>query len=145
MYAKRNYQNGYNRSDNGYNQQGGYSPAYQPRNQYAQQRPKKRSGAKFQMINNAPIVSAWRVQKGQMYALYARPYKGTKTVESKNGKSWINLFVTVTNRSTMQITKTSGMLDVQNKRMYIKEFNLIVTNKGQGGYFGKHISQTYNK
>lgn len=107
--------------------------------------PNKRSGAKFQVLEGANIVSAWRVQKGQMFSLYARPYKKTKRIESKNGKEWVNLFVTITNRSTLQVAKTSGLLDVQGKRLYIKEFNLIVTKGGRGGYFGRHLGAIKNR
>ncbi|MGC3977855.1 MAG: hypothetical protein QM751_06215 [Paludibacteraceae bacterium] len=81
-----------------------------------------------------------------MISLYARPYKGSKISESKSGKRWINLFVTLTNKTNGTITKTSGLYDFDRKRLYIKDFNLIANPYApNGGYFGKHISKTYNR
>lgn len=146
-YNNRNYGNRYSQSGNNYGNNYGnrYSQSGNNyRNNY-QRQPKKRSGAKFQSMEGAPIINAWRVSRRQMWVLYARPYKNTKTVESKNGKDWVNLFVTITNRDTMQVINTSGMYDINAKRLYIKEHNLIVTNKGRGGYFGKHLSNSYDR
>ena len=41
----------------------------------------------------------------------------------------------------MQQKNTSALLDVEGKRLYLKEYNLIVTTGGRGGYFGKHMSK----
>lgn len=109
---------------------------------YAQPQPKKKhSGAKFKkMEDGSVVVSGWRLNKErQMISLYARPYKKTKVTESKNGTKWANLFVTITNQSTLQQTNCSGLLDVNGKRLYIKEYNLIATQGGRGGYFGRHL------
>jgi len=100
---------------------------------------RKRSGAKIKMIEGNPFISAWRKNKQGFYVLYARPYKGTKDIQSKSGKNWLNLFVTIVNRTTMQETKCSGMYDVDRRRLYIKEFNLIVSTNGAKGYFGRHL------
>lgn len=119
------YSRGYNRSYGG-----GYS-----------RQPRKRSGAKIKIMEGNPIISAWRKNKSGFYVLYARPYKGTKDRASKNGRNWMNLFVTITNRTTMQAHNCSGLFDVDRRRLYIKDLNLIVTEGGAGGYFGTHISK----
>jgi hypothetical protein len=106
---------------------------------------RKRSGAKIKIIDGNPFVSAWRKNAKGFYALYARPYKGTKDISSKSGKNWLNLFVTITNRTTMQKQNCSGMYDVDRKRLYIKEFNQIVTLNGRGGYWGKHLGNNNNR
>lgn len=127
------YNNGYNRSYSNYSR--GNNRSY---NNYNRQ-PRKRSGAKIKMMDGNPVISAWRKNKSGFYTLYARPYKGTKDRSSKNGKNWLNLFVTITNRTTMQTHNCSGLFDVDRRRLYIKDLNMIVTEGGQGGYFGTHI------
>lgn len=115
----------------------GYAPAPYSANH---QQPKKRSGAKFTKCEGGiVVVSAWKVSKGQMITMYARPYAKTKVTESKSGTKWANLFVTITNKTTMQITNCSGLLDVAGNRLYISDFNLIATKGGKGGYFGRHL------
>ncbi|MFT4224340.1 hypothetical protein [Dysgonomonas sp.] len=138
--AYNNYNNSggygnYNRGGYGYNnyRNSGYSRGYGNR------QPRKRSGAKIKMMDGNPVISAWRKNKSGFYSLYARPYKGTKDRSSKNGKNWMNLFVTITNRTTMQTHNCSGLFDVDRRRLYIKDLNMIVTEGGQGGYFGTHI------
>lgn len=131
-----NYGGGF--ANNRYQQRGNsYNNGYQQRTSA----PKKRSGAKFTEKDGAPIVSAWKKNSKGFYSLYARPCKSTKTTTSDNGKTWINLFVTITNQTTMDSRNTSGLYDPQRKRLYIKEFNQIVSTGGQGGYWGKHISK----
>lgn len=127
------YNNGYNRSYSNYSR--GNNRSY---NNYNRQ-PRKRSGAKIKMMDGNPVISAWRKNKSGFYTLYARPYKGTKDRSSKNGKNWLNLFVTITNRTSMQTHNCSGLFDVDRRRLYIKDLNMIVTEGGQGGYFGTHI------
>ena len=145
MYGNRSSNfggfNGRQSNSRSYNQ--GYGGGYTPR----QQAPKKRTGCSLKtMEDGSPIISGWRVSKGQMYSLYARPYKNTKKTKSKNGKEWMNLFVTIINKTTMQETSTSGMFDCDKKKLYIKDFNLIANPRApRGGYFGKHISSNYNR
>lgn len=127
------YNNGYNRSYSNYSR--GNNRSY---NNYNRQL-RKRSGAKIKMMDGNPVISAWRKNKSGFYTLYARPYKGTKDRSSKNGKNWLNLFVTITNRTSMQTHNCSGLFDVDRRRLYIKDLNMIVTEGGQGGYFGTHI------
>ena len=120
---------------------GNYSPNYNRQRGY-NQAPKKKSGASFKNVEGgAIIVSAWRVSNRQLITLYARPYSKTQIIESKNGKKWANLFVTITNKTAMTSTNTSALLDIDKKRLYLKEFNMIVTNGGRGGYFGRHMGK----
>jgi len=148
MYGTYNNQ-GYNRQGFGYNQQSQYNNGYQQRGGYNRnqqqgnynQQPKKKSGCSFTQKDGITFVSAWKAQKGQLITMYARPYKNTKCVTSKNGKEWLNYFVTITNKTTLQQTNTSGLFCPAEKRLFIKEYNLIATNGGKGGYFGKHISK----
>lgn len=128
------YNSGYNRNYGNYSR--GYSRSY---GSYGSSRTRKRSGAKIKMMDGNPVISAWRKNKSGFYTLYGRPYKGTKDRSSKNGKNWMNLFVTITNRTTMQTHNCSGLFDVDRRRLYIKDLNMIVTEGGQGGYFGTHI------
>lgn len=131
---------------------GSYRPSYGGRsnyqsrssfggNGYQSAAPKKHSGARFvTKEDGAQIVSAWNYSRSKgMVVLYARPFKNTHRVESKNGKIWVNLFATIVYRKTGQIAKTGALLDVQAKRLYVKELNMIATSKGKGGYFGKQF------
>lgn len=98
------------------------------------------------MEDGSPILFGWKLSGGDMVKLYARPCKSTKSSTSKSGKTWLNLFVTLTNQSTMQITKCSGLYNADNQKLYISDFNLIANPRAaNGGYFGKHISKTYNR
>lgn len=145
-YGNRGY-GGYNRSSYGGYSRAGYGSRYSVRyrqeqpisNQGNQRQQRKRSGAKIQIKDGAPLVSAWKKNKMGFYVLYARPYKNTKISESKNGKEWANLFVTITNRTTMETRNYSGLFDMDKQRLYIKELNMIVTKGGQGGYWGRHM------
>lgn len=101
----------------------------------------KKSGAKFkQMEDGAMIVSGWFVRRGVLFKVYCRPYKNTKSSESKTGKTWVNLFCTITNTSNFQSTDCSALLDVGSKRCMIKAYNLILTTRGKGGYCGTQFS-----
>ena len=109
------------------------------------QQPRKRSGCGTKKVENGVVIWGWRVSQGQMFSMYARPYKNTKIRESKTGKKWANLFVTIINKTTGVVTNTSGLYDLQRERLYIKELNLVGNPRApRGGYFGKHISKTYN-
>ncbi|MBO5680010.1 MAG: hypothetical protein J6S11_08630 [Bacteroidaceae bacterium] len=119
----------YNRNYNGYNgrNSGGYS------RQYQQPQPRKRSGAKFVKCDGTMVVSAWRVnRKGELLVLYARPYKSTSEHEGKRG-AFLNYFVTITNKSNYNVTRTSGLLYPDDKRLLLPDFGEIVTANGKGG------------
>ncbi len=132
-----NWNNNRNYSSNNFNNRNN--------NNFNNTRPPKRSGAKFGEKDGNLYVNAWKKSKKGFLTLFAWPYKKAKVVESGKGKEWLSMFVTITNKDNMQITRTSGMLDIQRKRLYLKEFNMIVTRNGNGGYFGKHISSSYNR
>lgn len=107
---------------------------------YQKKQVRKRSGAKIKMIEGSPFISAWRKNRSGFYTLYARPCKNTKERKSENGKVWLNLFVTITNQTSMQTNNCSALYDVERRRLYLKDFNQIVTTNGSGGYWGVHIS-----
>ncbi len=111
----------------------------------------KKSGFSVMMKEGVPICSGWRKTKMGLQKLYARPYNGSKEVTSDSGKTWINLFVTLT--TDVGVVKTSGMFNMGNNKLYIKEMNLIGTTNGGGqtssgkyskGYFGKHMGSVGN-
>ena len=126
---------GDNRSNNRSNNNGRHSSS----------KPPKLSGAKFGQKEENYYVNAWKKNKYGFFTLFAWPYNKSQVKESKSGKEWISLFVTITNRSNMNVTHTAGMYDIQRKRLYLKELNQIVTRNGAGGYWGKHISKSYNR
>lgn len=139
------FYNGYNR---GY--RGGYGGSYSRGvsyngGGYRSGSVRKRSGCRVVERDGKVFVSAWRKNSKGFYSLYARPYSKTKEVQSGRGTTWLNLFVTIVNRDTMQVVKTSGMYDVEKQRLYIKEFNLIASARGGvGGYFGRHLGKRRN-
>lgn len=134
MAYNNNYNNGYN---SGYNN--GYNNNYN--NNYINNRaPRKRSGAKFGTDKNGnPYVSAWKKNKTGFYTLKASCYAKTKEREGKKVRVWLNLWVQITNHTSMKTENYSGLLDVDGKRLYIKNLNMIATAKGAGGYWGMHI------
>lgn len=139
------YGNSYSYNRGYSNSNYGRAPYNSYQNRPAQ--PRKKSGCTLRIMSDgSPILSGWKAGRTGMLSLYARPYKGTKKIVSKSGKEWLNLFVTITNRNTMQVQKTSGLFNKQNGKLYIKELNLIANPKApRGGYFGKHLSRTYNR
>lgn len=122
MAYNRNYNNGYGRNNGGYSRQ------------YQQPQPRKRSGAKFVKCDGSVmVVSAWRVnRKGELLVLYARPYKSTSEHSGKRG-AFLNYFVTITNKSNYNVTRTSGLLYSEDKRLLLPDFGEIVTANGRGG------------
>lgn len=133
-----NYNGGYRGGYSGYSNRGFSNSSGGFRN-----RPiRKRSGCRVVERNNMVFVSAWRKNRDGFFKLYARPYSKTKAVQSERGTTWLNLFVTIVNVSTMTETKCSGMYDADKQRLYIKQFNLIASARGgAGGYFGRHLGK----
>lgn len=127
----------------GYNNSGNYN---NNRNQGQPQ--KKHSGCrKGQDKKGNPYLIGWNASKTRgMISFIASPYSGTKEIKSKSGKTWQNWFVKITFKATGDIKNYSGMYNVSNNKLYIKDLNLVA-NPGapNGGYFGKHISKRYNR
>lgn len=116
----------------------------------SQQSTKKRSGCSLKVCSDGKtiVLSGWKIMNRCLVQMYARPYKGTKTVASSDPRSkgyhWTNLFVTLTNTKTGEIQKLGGLFCEETKRLYIKELNLVANPRApRGGYFGKHISRDY--
>jgi len=111
----------------------------------------KKSGYSVMVKEGSPICSGWRKTKMGIQKLYARPYKNTQEVTSDSGKRWMNLFVTLT--SDFGVIQTSGMYNMDNQKLYIKDHNLIGSPNGGGqtasgkyskGYFGRHLGGVKN-
>lgn len=131
-------------NNNGYRSRGGYNRSYGGGNSYRGgfNAPRKRSGCKLCSKDGRIYLTAWRKNRSGFYTLFARDYKGTREITSQSGKVWYNLFVTITNRSTMEQRNYSGLYDASRKRLYIKDLNMIASvNGGQGGYWGQHIGR----
>ena len=110
-------------------------------------RPRKRSGSTFKMMEDGVmVISAWKKNRYGYFTLYGRPYKGTKShVGERSNKEFLNYFVTVTNMSTGNIEKTSGLYYPSERKLRMPGVNQVVTPNGSGGYWGKSISKTYNR
>jgi hypothetical protein len=113
-------------------------------NQNQNQPKKKHTGCKFGSTKDGvPYISAWNASKSRgMISMIASPYKGTKTKKSKTGKTWENWFVKITMKNTMDIKNFSGLYNVDNQKLYIKDLNMVANPKApNGGYFGQHVSR----
>ncbi len=89
-------------------------------------------------------MTVWKVQNGKMWK--GKIFRSKKQSEiapttSKSGKDWAS--VTLVMSAPMEKTVVQyGMLNLQNNKVYFKEWNMIANpNGGSGGYFGKHISK----
>jgi len=111
----------------------------------------KKSGYSVMIKDGAPICSGWRKTRMGIQKLYARPWSKSREIVSKSKKRWVNLFVTLT--TDVGIINTSGMYNMDNQKLYIKDLNLVGSPKGGGqtssgkfsaGYFGKHMGSTNN-
>lgn len=147
MYGNRPYRAPYNNGGSyGRGSGQGYSRDYSGGGNYQRRPAKKHSGCGKKTIDakTGVVLYGWRLAKGMMYKMYATPYAGTKISTSKSGKQWANYFVRLINTSTGEIVKTSGLLNLSNHKLYIKELNLVANPSApNGGYFGKHISKRY--
>jgi hypothetical protein len=136
-YSRRSYSRG------GY--QNDYSRGY---DRGVGRQPKKRSGSKFMTDKSGnPCITGWNYSRSRgLISIIAGPYKGTKEVKSKSGKTWQNWFCKILFKDTGEIKKFSGLFNVGNSKLYIQELNMICNPKApNGGYFGKHISRSYNR
>jgi len=128
---------------------GGYSSGYNnvSNRRYSPVAFPKRSGCRMKKVGKDGVVLwGWRKNKSGMYSFYARPYSKSKHVESQSGKHWVNMFVTITNKSTMQKSNHSAMYDIDGNKLYMKELNLIANPKAlNGGYWGTHIRKNYRR
>lgn len=106
---------------------------------------RKRSGAKIQEREGAVLVSAWRKNRYGFFVLYARPYKGTSEHKTQNGRKYLNLFVTIVNRSTGELTNMSGLYDVEKRKLRLPDLNQVVSNNGAGGYWGISLKRSYSR
>ena len=132
------------------NYQGGFErQSYKPyrNDNYNNFRPKKKSGCSYKSTTKSgkPCLIGWKVSKrdGGIISFIAAPYKNTRTTTSQQGIVWENWICSLRmpNGTTQPIP---CLINMENKKMYIKKMNLIANPKANnGGYFGKHISKNY--
>jgi hypothetical protein len=154
------YDNGYNQQFNGgyvdrFNRgsysgsfrgnRGGYNGGnHQSNNRVV----KKHSGCRQGIDKKSnPYLIGWNASRRRgMISFIAAPFSGTKEVKSKSGKTWQNWFVKITFKDSGEVKNFSGLYNVSNHKLYIKELNLVANPSAPGGgYFGKHISKVYNR
>ena len=108
--------------------------------------PRKRSGCRLIQKEGISYISAWRVTGGQMFSLFARPYKNTReTKPNSRGNSYLTYFATITNKTTGQSWNLSALLDIQTNKLRLPGINQVANPRANnGGYWGKSISKQYN-
>ena len=131
-----NYNNNYNR---------GYNNNYRNNNNYKQRTQKKHSGASFGYAHGdqeKPYIRGWKFdRRNGLRSFIASPYKGTKRIRSKSGREWENWVVKITLSNGQQILK-SGLYDVANRKVIIKDLGFVMNPKAKnGGYTGTFIQK----
>lgn len=123
---------GYQRSNNRYN--GGGS---------SQGSGKKKSGCTTGIgKNNQPYVRGWKASRRfGMTTFFAAPYKGTHSVESKNGNTWENWILKIQYENGQEKIKPC-LYSPQTKRVICQDLGLVMNPKGgRGGYTGRFYSK----
>jgi len=120
------------------------------RNNSANSSPKKRSSAKYKRPestrNGKPCVVGYKYSKRErgIIKYIAAPYRATERRTSATGKEWENWIIALTYPSG-EVKTIPCLFDCDTKSVYVKSMNLIAKpSTPSGGYFGKHISKTYN-
>ena len=144
-----NYGFSYDRDSYGRNTGGSFvrNPNYGKRRNQGQ--PKKSSGCKIKIDSDGNcFVNAWKKNRrnGDFFTLSVHYFKRSKfkVRTSKSGKQWVFVIGNICKNGIENIP-IAGLLDITGKRCYFKESNTIATTGGAGGYWGKHISKTYNR
>jgi len=113
--------------------------------------PKKRSSAKYKRAettrNGKPCVVGYKYSKRDrgIIKYIAAPYRATERRTSATGKDWENWIIALTYPSG-EVKTIPCLFDCDTHTVYVKSMNLIAKpSTPGGGYFGKHISKTYNK
>lgn len=126
---------------------------------------KARSGATlhtpFNTSKNTFFLTAWKVMDNVMhrFTVNVPAKKGgdkhsfgvavTTSNPQKAGfsgspKQWVPVIVKQTAAGKASVI-IGGLMDVQNHKVYIKDWNWIINPKASnGGYIGKHISKNYD-
>jgi hypothetical protein len=118
---------------------GGYSSynrGYVPRQK------KKHSGCKIKMMpDGSPVLSAWNYSKAAgLMSVYARPYKRTEKHVSQSGNEYLNLFVTLTFKDQKRVVHTSGLFNLNTKKLIIRDYSLVCNPLApNGGYCGSFL------
>lgn len=147
-HGNNSFYNNYNR--NRYSK-GNYQSArpYYGNNQNQQQQYKKTGFKVTQVVNNGVttfIGSGWKKTRNGLLSIYARPYKKTKVSISHKGHRHHNLFVEITNTTTGQVQKHSGMFNETTKYLIIEKIGWLCTPNGSGvTRSGKRVTGTITR
>ena len=106
-----------------------------------------KSGAKLHDrfgSNKGLFMTVWKVDNGKMWkGKIFRSDKQSKEAPtvSQTGKEWCSVTV-VLDAPFEQTLVFSAVMNTQNHKVYIKQWNYMVNpSASNGGYFGKHISK----
>ncbi|WP_440066689.1 hypothetical protein [Tenacibaculum discolor] len=106
-----------------------------------------KSGAKLHQrfgSKEGLFMTVWKVENGKMWkGKIFRSDKQSKEAPtvSRTGKEWCSVTV-VLDAPFEQTLVLNALMNTQNHKVYIKEWNYMVNpSASNGGYFGKHISK----
>ncbi len=111
----------------------------------------KKSGCKvitpYDGGDGSLFINGWKVEKGVLWSITVNQAKKDgkymPVSESNSGKMWMNVMV-VAKAPLQENRYVYGLCNLENNKVYIKEWNWIMNPKGgKGGYCGKHISNDY--
>lgn len=110
---------------------------------------KGKSGAKmYQGLKHDQglFIGCWKIidgQKANIKIFQTDKNRSKGVVKSKNGKRWTSVTL-VCEIPTKQTSFANGLMNVDNGKVYFKDWNWICNpNASNGGYIGKHISKSY--
>jgi len=94
----------------------------------------KRSAFSFEKNDKGnDYLKGWLLTKNGLISLFGTPRdKSAKVIETKTGKSVIQMVVTLLNKQMLTKTVVTGWWYVDEKLLRISEFNLVGTVKGSG-------------
>jgi hypothetical protein len=101
---------------------------------------KKHTGAKSGFDKNGnPYTTGWNYSRANgLVTFLATPYGKSKEVESRSGRSWLNVMVKVSRKMQKDFI-VSGMMDLRSGMVTIQELGIVMNPKAKnGGYCGKY-------
>jgi len=136
MWNNRNNYGGGNRQYNDYRQNNNQNRGYQNN-----QPQKKHSGCKEVYKDGVfAYMNGWNYskQRGLISFLAIKSKNSGEVHTSKSGKRWVQLFVRIFNKRTLQTVKCSGLYDLDTHKLILNEQGMVANPKApNGGYFGK--------
>lgn len=130
-YYERDYDSGYNRNRNGNRRRRG-------------RRRGARNGAKKGVFTQGNykgemFVRGWRVENRALVTIMARPFKGTKSGETKSGRKWENWMCIIEDKRTGVETISSGFYYPDDHSFHCEEKNwMILPAKNYCGHYSNH-------